>query len=118
MAVALVLGTRMCLQSVANSQADCAAGGRLARLRRLCSDIAKVFGLARNGRRVWILLWFGRRRAVEPISVQGLNTAWNAGGCCRFKVDNEGFGPSDDVDDVGFLREMVGQGGGRAPRQH
>ena len=55
----------------------------------------------------FIVVW--PQAAVEPISVQGLNTAWNAGGCCRFKVDNEGFGPSDDVDDVGFLREMVGQ---------
>jgi len=55
----------------------------------------------------FIVVW--PQAAVEPISVQGLNTAWNAGACCRFKVDIEGYGPSDDVDDVSFLREMVRQ---------
>ena len=100
--------------SVANSQAvvplvvdlhgygsDSAFGGCAVTLQKYSGWLAKAeeFG--------FIVVW--PQAAVEPISVQGLNTAWNAGGCCRFKVDNEGFGPSDDVDDVGFLREMVGQ---------
>jgi polyhydroxybutyrate depolymerase len=54
-----------------------------------------------------IVVW--PQAAVEPISVGAQNTAWNAGACCRFAVDSAGFGPADDVDDVSFLREMVGQ---------
>ena len=55
----------------------------------------------------FIVAW--PQAAVEPLSVGAQNSAWNAGACCRFAVDSAGLGPTNDIDDVSFLRDMVGQ---------